>query len=141
VNELWIEKKPQRVDVFLSDGSSLGGEVFLLSETLSDVLNGQDTFIPVKIASGVLLLNISQIVSITIKAQWERDNLITLGNKYPIHIKMVNGREMEGDIFANLPESFFRVKDFLDQPLSFLSLFQPGFITYFNKKFILSAQD
>lgn len=141
MNERWIKKKPQLVQISLADGSGISGEVFLLSETISDILNGQNTFIPVKTITEVLLLNRAQIVSVTVQTPWEQDELITLGNQYSIRLRMVNGKEMEGDIFANLPENFFRVKDFLDQPFSFLPLFQPGHTVYFNKKFILSVHD
>ncbi len=141
MNERWIEKKQQVVEIALSDGSGVEGEVFLLSETLSDILNGKNTFIPLKTTTEVLLLNLSQIVSVTIQSPWEQDELLTLGNQYTTRLTMIHGRELEGDIFADLPENFVRVKDFLNQPLSFLPLFQPGLIIYFNKKFILSAQD
>lgn len=141
MNELWIKKKLQPVEISLSDGSGVEGEVFLLSETLADVLNGQNTFIPVKTTTEILLLNLSQIVSVTIQTPWEEDELLTLGHQYTVRLTMLNGKEMGGDIFANLPENFFRVKDFLDQPLSFLPLFHPGLIVYFNKKFILSVHD
>ncbi|HIE65383.1 MAG: hypothetical protein ABGX83_06630 [Nitrospira sp.] len=141
MNEQWIEKKTQRVNISLADGSGIEGEVFLLSETIADILNGEHTFIPVKTSTGVLLLNRSQIVSVTIQAPGEQDELITLGNQYTIQLTMVNGKEMKGDIYANLPNNSSRVKDFLDQPLSFLPLYQPGLVVYFNKKFILSVHD
>jgi len=141
VNERWIAKKTQVVDISLADGSGINGDVFLLSETISDILNGLNTFIPVKTETEVLLLNRSQIVSVTTQAPWEQDELITLGNQYTIRLTMLNGKEMAGDIFANLPENFFRVKDFLDQPLTFLPLYQPDLVIYFNKNFILSVHD
>lgn len=141
MNELWVQKKTQQVDIILSDGSGFAGKVFLLSETLHDVLNAKGSFIPVKTTKGVLLLNLSQIVSVTIQAQLEQDELMTLGKRHDIRVMMVDGKEMEGNIFVNLPKESFRVKDFLDQSLSFLPLFQPNLIVYLNKQFILSVQD
>jgi hypothetical protein len=143
-------KKENRVVLFkLSDGSEVEGEVFLRlyeahhsgPQRVGDLLNEERPFIPVKTDRGVVLLNVSHIVSAKIQSVWESDELMTMGKRQSIRIKTAHEQEIPGDIFINLPDGYCRVKDYINQPILFFPLFQPDYIIYINRRFILLIQD
>lgn len=144
-----IEKEVRPILCELSDGSEIEGDVFLRlyearhagPQKVGDLLNEEKKFLPVKAKGGTLLLNRSHIVLTKVKAELEKDDLMTLGKKVTVRLKMHRGREIQGDIFINLPEGFCRVKDYVNQPTRFFTLIQPDFVIYINQEFILSVRD
>ncbi|MDC4227698.1 MAG: hypothetical protein MPW15_26585 [Candidatus Manganitrophus sp.] len=71
----------------------------------------------------------------------ELDDLMTLGKKYTVALKMIRGKEIQGDIYVNLPEGFCRVKDYFNQPVQFFPLIQSEFVVYINRELVLFVQD
>ena len=149
MDERAIQKETQQVTVDLSDGTHIDGEFFLRlfeahhtgRQTIGDLLNQNLFFIPIKTSKGFVLLNTSQIVVVQIKQEFEKDELMTLGKKHTVRIRTVQGREMSGDLYVNLPVESSRVKDYVNQPIQFFSLYQAASILYINRQFILSVQD
>jgi hypothetical protein len=149
VDERKIQKQTQDVVFEMSDKSEVSGEVFLgLYEAhhtgrqkVGDLLNEQLSFVPVKTARGAILLNMSHIVTVAVRLEVEKDDLMTLGTKYAVRIKTTQGKEVSGDIFVNLPEEISRVKDYFNQPFHFFTIFQPTIIIYINRRFILSIEN
>lgn len=149
MDERKIEKENRPVLFELSDGSEVEGEVFLRLyeahhaglQKVGDLLHEEKKFIPVRTKGGTLLLNRSHIVVAKVPAPLEKDDLMTLGKKYSVSLKMVLGKVIEGDVFVNLPEGFCRMKDYLNQPVRFFTLIQPEFVVYINQEFVLSVQD
>ncbi len=149
MDERKIEKENRPVLFELSDGSEVEGEVFLRLyeahhaglQKVGDLLHEEKKFIPVKASGGTLLVNRSHIVVAKVPAQLEKDELMTLGIKYSISLKMIRNKEIRGDVFVNLPEGFCRIKDYLNQPVRFFTLIQPEFVVYINQEFVLSVQD
>jgi len=144
-----ISKNTREVLLLLSDGSLVQGEVFLSlyeahhsgPQRVGDLLKQEPAFIPVKTAEGTRLINIQQIMMAKIRAEWERDELFTLGEKYKIRILTLDHQEIEADVFVNMPNGFCRVKDYLNQSLRFYTFFVPFYVLYINPSFILSIQD
>lgn len=149
MDERKIEKEVRPVLFALSDGSEIEGEVFLRLyeahhaglQKVGDLLNEEKRFIPIRTKRGTLLINRSHIAFAKIQAALEKDDLMTLGKKCPVSLKMLQGKEIRGDIFVNLPEGFCRVKDYVNQSVPFFTLIQPEFVIYINQKFVLSVQD
>lgn len=149
MDERKIEKENRPVLFELSDGSEIEGEVFLRLyeehhaglQKVGDLLNEEKRFIPIRTKGGTLLINRSHIALARVKAEMEKDDLMTLGKKVAVSLKMVQGRAVQGDIFIDLPEGFCRVKDYMNQPIQFFILIQPEFVVYINQKFVLSVQD
>jgi hypothetical protein len=143
-----VVKQTQKVVFGMSDRSKVKGEVFLgLYEAhhtgpqkVGDLLNERLSFVPVKTARKSILLNMSQIVTVTVDSEFEKDDLMTLGKRYAIRIKMTYGKEIKGDIFVNLPEETLRVKDYFNQSSQFFTVFKKASIIYINRLFILSIE-
>src|SRR5262249_32057633 len=112
MDEQKVVKQTQEVVFGMSDHSNVKGEVFLgLYEArhtgpqkVGDLLNEKLSFLPVKTARRPVLLNLSQIVTVTVDSEFEKDDLMTLGKRYGVWIKTVHGKLIKGDIFVNLPE-------------------------------------
>jgi hypothetical protein len=150
MDEQKIEKEAQAILFELSDGSQIDGEVFLRlyeahhegHQKVGDLLNSEEArFIPLRMREGTLLLNRSRIALAKVKTELEKDDLMTLGKRYTVCLKMLGGKEIRGEIFVNLPEGFSRVKDYFNQPIQFFPLIQSEFVIYINQKFVLSVQD
>lgn len=149
MDERRIEKENCPVLFELYDGSEIEGEVFLRLyeahhaglQKVGDLLNEEARVIPLRTSKGTLLLNRSRIASAKVPAELERDDLMTLGKKYTVNLKMLRGKEIQGDIYVNLPEGFCRVKDYFNQPVQFFPLIQPEFVVYINRELVLFVQD
>jgi len=149
MDERKIEKQTQEVVFEMSDRSVVSGKVFLgLYEAhhtgrqkVGDLLNEQLSFVPVKTVRGAVLLNMSHIVTVTVRSEVEKDDLMTLGKKYAVRIKTTQGKEVKGDIFVDLPEETSRVKDYFNQTFYFFTIFQATSIIYINRQFILSVEN
>lgn len=143
-----IEKATRNAKVVLSSGREIRGEVFVGlydphhagPQRVGELLNEHLAFIPVKTNEGVLLVNRDHIVSATLPADRERDELLTLGKQYTVRVTTMHG-EVRGAIFVNLPEVSTRVADYFNQPLRFLPLFQARTVVYLNREFVLLVQD
>lgn len=149
MDERKIEKENRPVLFELYDGSEIDGEVFLRLyeahhaglQKVGDLLNEETRVIPLRTKTGTLLLNRSRIASAKVRAELEKDDLMTLGQKYTVSLKMIRGKEIQGDIFVNLPEGFCRVKDYFNQPVQFFPLIQSEFVIYINRELLLYVQD
>jgi hypothetical protein len=143
-----IAKERRPVLFILADGSEVKGEVFLSlyearrmgPQRVGELLNGEDLFLPVATAEGMLHLNVSNIVMARTETQPEWDDLETLGRKYSVRISTHLG-EIAGEVFVNLPREHSRVSDFLNQPDRFLRISGPEEIVYVAARFILSVRD
>jgi hypothetical protein len=148
MDERKVEKQTQKVVFGMSDRTRVKGEVFLgLYEArhtgpqkVGDLLKEKLSFLPVKTASKAVLLNVSQIVTVIVGSEFEKDDLMMLGKRYAVRIKTVLGKEIKGDIYVNLPEENLRVKDYFNQSMQFFTVFKPGTIIYINRQFILSIE-
>ncbi len=144
-----IKMHSRQVVMVLSNGSRMEGEVFLgLYEAhrngpqkLGDLLNGENGFLPIRTAEGVLLVNLALIVSVSTETAGEADDLMRLGEKYRIQVTTLTGEDISAELFVNLPPDRRRVKDALNQPQRFLPLFMEEKILYLNTGFILSVRD
>ena len=143
-----IEKATRRARLVLSDGREVHGDVFVGlyephhvgPQRVGELLNEQEAFIPVKTDEGVLLVNRTRVISVTLPADREQDDLVTLGKRYEVRVTTTHG-ELKGAIFINLPETSARVRDYFNQPLPFLALFQSQTVAYLNRDFIVLVQD
>ena len=108
---------------------------------MGELLNGQDAFIPVETASGTVHLNVANIITAHTPSAEERSELMTLGERYLVRIATLEGKEIEGEVYVNLPRERSRVSDFLNQPERFCRVFIPGQIVYIGTRFILAVQD
>ncbi len=143
-----IVKERRPVLFTLSDGSEVKGEVFLSlyeakrmgPQRVGELLNGEDVFLPVAAAEGMIHLNVSNIVTARTGSQSEWDDQETLGRKYTVRISTHLG-EITGDVVVNLPREHSRVSDYLNQPDRFFRVFRPGEVLYIAARFILAVRD
>jgi hypothetical protein len=143
-----IQKATRPTTIVLSSGREIRGDVFvglydphhLGPQRVGELLNEPLAFIPVRTNRGVLLVNRSHIVSATLPADRESDELLKLGKRYTVRVTTANG-DLRGAIFVNLPEVATRVADYFNQSLRFFPLYQARTVVYVNREFILSVRD
>ncbi len=142
--------KNRRLVVFtLADGSTVEGKVFLSlyeacherPQRVGELLKGDDAFIPVETADGMIHLNIINIVAAQTSLGEEGDELMRLGEPYKVQIATTLGTVIEGQVFVNLPHDRSRVSDYLNQGDRFCRVFFAEKIVYVGTRFILSVRD
>ncbi len=149
MNNQRINVKTRQVVLTLTNGSELTGETFLQLhgehlfglQKVGEIVNGEDNFFPLRYQDKVELINLEQVVSITVAAEEEFDPLLALGEEHRIWIEPAVGEALNVSIFVNLPGGNNRVKDFLNQKLRFLLLRHKDQIVYLARNKILRVRD
>lgn len=149
MEEQKIAKRRRQVLFTLADGSEISGNVFLgLYEVshqgpqrVGELLNGCEGFVPVETPDGTVSLNVANIISAITPGSDEIDELMTLGQKYLVRITTLDGKEVEGEVYVNLPQDRCRVSDYLNRAQRFCRVFLPGRIAYIGTRFILAVRD
>lgn len=144
-----IVKNRRQVLFALADGSEVEGMVFLSlyeatrqgPQRVGELLNGEEGFIPVETADGTVHLNVANIVFAATPLTEEGDDLMTLGERHRVRISTIGGRQIEGDVYVNLPHDRCRVSDYLNQSERFCRIFMAEQIAYLGTRFMLLVQD
>lgn len=123
-------------DTFVQQGSHLSGP-----QRVEDLLNGDESFLPLRNESGTQLFNLEQIVSVSVAAEHELNPLLTLGHEHRIRVQPVIGDGIDVRIFVSLPGNAPRVKDFLNQKKRFLLFVQDDQVLYLARNKILRVVD
>ena len=144
-----IVKNRRHVTFTLADGSEISGKVFLSlyevshqgPQRVGELLNCGEGFIPVETPNGTVSLNVANIISAMTPAAEEVNELMTLGEKYRVRVTTLDGKEVEGELYVNLPDDRRRVSDYLNRAQRFCRVFLPDQIAYINTRFILAVRD
>lgn len=146
-NDPKVAKQTRSVLVRLATPPELEGTLFLGlyeathagPQTVGDLLNGEDPFIPLKTSGGVRLLNVDQIVCVRTPFEGEADELMTLGERHAVTLTLIDGTSLKGDIYIALPEGHRRPKDFFNHAPKFFPLFKDDQLFYINRRAITAA--
>ena len=149
MNEQKLQVRTRSVEILLANGDCIRGQAFLqlygehLSgpQTIGEILNGEDTFFPVRVDGKVVLLNLEQIIFVAAGRDEEFDPLLELGREHRIRVESVSGPPLEAQIFVNLPGGASRVKDFLNQKKRFLLFLRDDQVVYLARNKIQRVQD
>ena len=144
-----ISVDTRHVDILFSHGNQISGEIFLqlhgtksyAPQKIEEILNGDDEFIPLRSNGKVELLNTKHIVALTCEADREQDDLQTLGEHYVVSIETVSGKFDDLNVFVNLPSGKKRIKDFLNQPKTFLYFSKSHKGLYLQRDMIVRVSD
>ena len=150
MNEYKIEKSLFLVKVFFLDGTVKEGSVYLSlqaarhegHETVSDVLNQKEQFIPINFKDEqIRLINKTQIIMLSFPLC--KGNIEDLMPCYvaDVEIDLDNKIQKEGSFVFQLPKHLTRVKDFLNHADSFVELRIGKEIYLINKDHILSVRE
>jgi hypothetical protein len=138
-----------QIEMVMVNGLRIHGETFLQlqgvyltgPQRVGELLNGDETFLPVRAGSQVQLVNLEQVVSVSLAAELEFDPLLTLGEEHRVRVEPVAGDAIEARIFVNLPGDKSRVKDFLNKKTRFLLFLDNDRVIYFARERILRVTD
>ncbi len=144
-----ISVESRTVALVLSDGTRLTGEMFLQlhgqhqagMQRVGEVLNAENNFLPLRTNEGVKLVNLAQIIMVSVPAKTEFDPLLALGEEHSVRVTTSVGETLDARIYVNLPSGSKRAKDFLDQKKRFL-LFNIGeMVVYIARRKILLVEN
>ena len=131
------------------NGLRISGETFLQlqgayltgPQRVGEILNDEEIFLPVRANGQVQLVNLEQVVSVSLPAELEFDPLLALGEEHRVRVEPVVGDVVDARIFVNLPGNKSRVKDFLNHQQRFLLFLHNDRVIYFARKRILRVTD
>jgi hypothetical protein len=138
-----IEKIRYAVDVLLSNGDRLDGDVFCLSvgrfhnrpDQPLDLLNDEEAFLPLVVSDGSIRLVQKAHVAVMATPLPEGDDAVDTGVLgMRVAVTLVDGSEQTGTIFPELHPDRERLIDFLnDTPSRFLALFTTDQLRLVNR--------
>ncbi len=144
-----IDVATRSAKITMLTGKQLYGDIFLQlhSEHLSgpervgEVLNGNESFLAIRTADGIELINLMLVVSVCVAAEDEFDSLSTLGCRHEIRLQTLLDDEISAVIHVNLPTERNRVKDFLNQSDRFLPFLTENKVCYIARDKIMHVYD
>ncbi len=133
----------------MAGGGRIDGELFLQlvsphhggRQRVGELLNDEETFIPVRAGDKVVLVNLDQVVSVSVDRSEEDEALLTLGEHHRARFVLTDGRALSADVYVNLPESRGRVKDYLNQKKRFLTCLLKERVVYLNPAHLQRVED
>ena len=150
MDEYKIEKSLSPVKVFFPDGTVKEGSVYLSlhaaghegGETVSDVLNHKDQFIPVNFKKEqIRLINKRHIIMMSFPLCKENVENSMPSYATDVEINLDNKTQKNGTFAFQLPKYLIRVKDFLNHADAFVELRIDNEIYLINKDHILSVRE
>lgn len=144
-----VDMKRREVAFTLTGGKEIQGEVYLSlystsrmgEQRVDELLNEGSRFLPVRTGEGHLLVNVEHIMLARCGMEEEDHDLTMLGERRTVKIGTLLGTTVIAELYVSLPRGFQRVKDCLNQPQRFLTLFVPGHVLYVNRDFIVTVED
>ena len=130
-----IEKDRFSVKLFFSDGEVDQGNIYLSlqaanhvgRESVRDVLNQQDSFLPVNFPKdSTKLINKRHLLMVSFPSNEEEEELGPEANPHEVVLHLSNSVQIEGKFIFLLPPHSSRVKDYLGQAESFIELRKEG---------------
>ncbi len=149
MKDLHVSVEARTVQLVLTNGSKLTGEMYLQlhglhqsgTQRVGEVLNGENNFLPIRTSEGLKLVNLAQIVTVSVSAEIEFDPILSLGEEYQVTVTTSTGDILETRIYVNLPSGRNRAKDFLDQKKRFLLFIEGENVVYIARRKILLVED
>jgi hypothetical protein len=150
MDEYKVEKSLFPVKVFFLDGTIKEGSVYLSlhaarhegRETVRDVLNHKEQFIPIKFEEEQIgFINKTHIMMMSFPLCKENTDTVMPCYMADVEIDLANKTQKEGIFVFQLPEHLTRVKDFLNHADLFVELRIDQEIYLINKDRILSVRE
>ncbi len=129
MSEYQVEKQKVSVALFLVDGQTRDGVIFLSpfssfhsgAQTLLDLMSEEEPFLPFVGNNGnFLLINKAQISHLKYKK--EKDDKPVLGTPLEVMVTFTNSRQLSGTVILEVPEGKSRLLDFMNSNREFFGL-------------------
>ncbi len=129
MNEYQVEKRKIAITLFLVDGKTRDGVIFLSlfssfhggPQTLLDLMSEEEPFVPFDCNDGeFLLINKAQISHLKYKK--EDDGKPVLGTPLDVSITFTNSQQLSGTVVLEVPDGKSRLLDFMNSNRVFFGL-------------------
>jgi hypothetical protein len=130
MSEYQVEKQKVSVTIFLVDGQTRDGVIFLSPyssfhsgpQTLFDLMSEEEPFVPFVGNDGsFLLINKVQISHLKYQKE-EDDDQPVLGTPLEVTVSFTNSRQLSGTVVLEVPEGKSRLIDFMNSNQDFFGL-------------------
>ena len=129
MSEYQVEKQKVSVSIYLIDGQTREGLIFLSPfssfhsgpQTLLDLVSEEEPFMPFVGNDGKFLL-INKVQISHLKYQKEEDDSLVLGTPLEVVVTFTNSRQLSGTVVLEVPEGKSRLLDFMNSNQDFFGL-------------------
>ena len=146
-----VEKDRFSVKLFFADGTVEEGNIYLSllaahhegRESVRDVLNQQDPFLPVNFLGGTTrLINKENLLMVSYPAEDEKGEPVAFASsQHEIVLRLISNVRIEGRFIFLLPPHSSRVNDYLNQAEPFVELRKEQEIYLVNRKHIVFVEE
>ena len=145
-DELRVPKRRVQSEVFLPGGATRQVTFFLSEfaphhagpERLSDLLNGEDDFVPAVDAAteGMMFVGRQIVAAARVAGEWEPGDDLPGAEEHELEVILVDGRVLRGVARFVLPAGRTRLLDFLNDDQPFIRLAEGAMVALVNKRHI-----
>ena len=144
-----VDKIRKKATIAVSNGQKRDANFFLSqhsgshsgSETVFDVVNSQNSFIPLEdnITKDIFIVSKDQLMIVELS---EREYSLKLHpNKVQIKVEMINNESIDGEVFIDMPQSRSRLSDYFNIFHKFVYMYRNQGDLILNKSYILSVSE
>jgi hypothetical protein len=141
---LKIETIRKKAEVFFSDGSRLYGDFFASPnslihtghERISELLNSERAYLPFILQDGNVVLLQKGAITRVVLDENEMNRELPYLKENAAHVELLTGEILEGKVYLDLPETHFRLSDFLNVNRGFFYLHVNNRVTLVNSRFV-----
>jgi hypothetical protein len=144
-----VPRREIKARVLLEGGQEIEGQLFasmdgqfgepgLLIDRLNDAT---EPFLPVVTDKGAVLVNTQRILMIRVTAEDTAAVFEAEGDPAGVHLHLIDGIALAGQVYIDLPPESCRLLDYLNQLTGFFAVVAPTSICVINSRYLVSASE
>ena len=144
-----IDKIKRKAKIVMSNSKELNANFFLSQhseshrggETVFDIVNSQNSFIPLEdnLTKDIIFISKDQLMIVELSVSEYAPRIDP--NKARIQIEMVNNEKIDGYVFIDMPQIKSRVSDYFNIFHQFVCIYKDQGDLILNKAYILSVKE
>lgn len=144
-----IDKIKRKAKIVMSNSKKLNANFFLSQhseshsgcETVFDIVNSQNSFIPLEdnLTKDIIFISKDQLMIVELSVNEYVPRIDP--NKARIQIEMVNNEKIDGYVFIDMPQIKSRVSDYFNIFHQFVCIYKDQSDLILNKAYILSVKE
>jgi hypothetical protein len=144
-----LQKIRKHAEIFFFDGGCVRGSFFVSPrsenhsdcERVQELLADERSYLPFETEEGVTLIQKGSIEKVLLGENELKGRNIPNAKEIKVEVRFLSGEAMEGKVYLDLPESRFRLSDFLNASRSFFYLEADGRERLINTRFVKAVRE
>jgi len=134
----------RQVEVVFEDGTRMQGSLFLSTasahrwgrESIGELINGDRKYLPMELSGGEVVLLSKKAIVMAFSKEKEIEPLPTNAKRIPAEVILVSGETIRGDVSNDLPMTYSRLSDYLNQSDAFFYIEVGALDCFVSNKYV-----